>query len=161
MTPPDDPAFVSMAFDDMPVPDFADVVVESLPASTHAIPADPEWWARAVFSVRSAPWWVKLLLAIRQAVVGLVGIRRADSDVFAVSSVRGEEALIAADDTHLDFRAAVGVDVARRMIRVTTAVKLHGWRGRLYFVPVSILHGPVTRSMVKAAVRRHLAGSSS
>lgn len=31
-----------MAFDDMPVPDFADVVVESLSASTHAIPADPE-----------------------------------------------------------------------------------------------------------------------
>jgi len=37
---------------------------------------------------------------------------------------------------------------------VTTAVWLHGWRGRLYFAPVSVLHDPITRSMMRRAVRR-------
>jgi hypothetical protein len=34
------------------------------------------------------------------------------------------------------------------------AVTLKGWRGRLYFVPVRLLHDAVTRSMMAAAVRR-------
>ena len=157
--PDQDPVFVSLAFADMPEPDFADVVVEVVPMTSQLIPIDPGWWASEVFSVRSAPRWVRLLLAMRQAVVGLVGIRRADSSAFRVASVRGEEALIATDDTHLDFRAAVGLDAGRRMIRVTTAVKLHGWRGRLYFAPVALLHGPVTRAMVRAAIRRFCAES--
>ncbi len=152
--PDQDPVLVSLAFADIPEPDFADVVVEVIPAASPPVPADPAWWAGEVFNVRSAPGWVKLLLALRQAAVGLVGIRRGDSSAFRVASVRGEEALIATDESHLDFRAAVGVDVQRRMIRVTTVVKLHGWQGRLYFAPVSLLHGPVTRSMVRAAIRR-------
>lgn len=160
MGPPDqDPVFVSLAFRDIPEPDFADVIVELIPMTARPLPLDPAWWASEVFNVRSAPSWVKLLLAMRQAVVGLVGIRRADSSAFRVASVRGEEALIASDDTHLDFRAAVGLDVKRRMIRVTTVVRLHGWRGRLYFAPVSLLHGPVTRAMVRAAIRRFRAAS--
>jgi hypothetical protein len=40
------------------------------------------------------------------------------------------------------------------MLRVTTAVWLHGWRGRLYFAPVAVLHDPVTRSMMRRAIRR-------
>ncbi len=143
-----------MAFEDMPAPDFADVVIVAIPSSAGTIPADPEWWAGMVFNVRSAPRWVQALLGLRQALVGLVGIPRGDASAFDVAGVRGEEALIATDDRHLDFRAAVGIDIDRRLLRITTTVVLHGWRGRLYFAPVSVFHGPVTRSMAKAAVRR-------
>jgi hypothetical protein len=97
---------------------------------------------------------VKVLLAVRQAVVGLLGIPRADRTAFAISRVEGEEALIVTDDRHLDFRIAVGVDDRRGLLRITTAVRLHGWRGRIYFAPVSVLHGPVTRAMAEAAVTR-------
>ena len=144
----------SAALDEVPAPDFADVQVVAIPAGRRSLPADPAVWARAVFDVRSAPWPVVALLAVRQAVVGLVGIPRADRDVFAVAEVRAGEALIRADDVHLDFRVGVSVDLDARLLRVVTAVRLHGWRGRVYFVPVSLAHGPITRAMARRAARR-------
>ena len=39
-------------------------------------------------------------------------------------------------------------------VHVTTAVTLKGWRGRVYFAPVRLLHDAVTRSMMIAAARR-------
>lgn len=149
--PPPEPSLVSLAFLDIPEPDFADVVIVPMPQGT---PTDPAIWAHAVFAVRSAPPWVRALLGVRQALVGLIGVARSGASVFAVAEVVGEEALIAADDRHLDFRAAVGVDTARALVRVTTAVRLHGWRGSLYFAPVRLLHGPVVRAMLTRAASR-------
>lgn len=143
----------SVAFRDIPAPDFADVQIVAIPGKG-SISGDPRSWAAEVFSVRSAPVWVRGLLAVRQAAVGVIGIEKGDQRVFDIDEVTSNEALIAHDDTHLDFRAAVGVDVANRLLRVTTAVRLHGWRGRVYWAVVSLLHGPVTRSMAKRAVRR-------
>lgn len=144
----------SIAFDALPQPDFADAVIVAIPHGAKPIPNDPAWWAGEVFNEKSAPRWVALLMAIRQALVGLIGVSRGEPDTFTVRRVADGEALIAADENHLDFRAAVGVDVEARLLTITTAVRLHGWRGRLYFAPVSVLHGPVTRSMAKRAVQR-------
>lgn len=155
-----DPRLVSIAFDDIKRPDFADVVVVAIPGDA-PLSVDPRWWAEAVFDARSAPLWIRVLFVIRQALIGLIGVPRAESSVFDVQAVCGEEALIATDDRHLDFRAAIGVDPSCRLLRVTTAVRFHGWRGRLYFVPVGLLHAPVTRSMARAAVRRYLAATPS
>lgn len=149
-----EPAFRSLAFDDLPVPDFADVIVVPIPAGTGPIHPDPAVWAGHLFSPSAAPGWVKALFALRQAVVGLIGISRPDRSIFAVDRVVGPEALISVDDRHLDFRCGVGVDAERRLLRVTTAVRLHGWRGRLYFAPVSVLHPLVTRSMASRAAAR-------
>lgn len=148
-----EPAFRSAAFDDIAEPDFADVVVVSIPPTAHPIIGDPVWWANRVFSLRSMPRWIAWLLGARQVLVRLIGVKRAPSSVFDVDAVIGEEALIAADDSHLDFRAGVGGDVSQRLLRVTTVVRFHGWRGRLYFIPVGLLHDPVTRAMAKRAVR--------
>ncbi len=147
----------SIAFDDIPDPDFADAQFVSIPETQHQVPTDPAWWARQVFSVASAPAWVRALLGLRQALVGVIGVQRGDASVFEVDRVETSEALIAADDRHLDFRAAVGIDSGSRILRVTTTVRLHGWRGKLYFGIVSWLHGPVTRSMAKRAVTRFVA----
>lgn len=117
-------------------------------------PTDPVVWARAIFSARSTPLWVKAAVGVRQLLVPLLGVRPTRRGVFDVDRVVGEEALIAHDDVHLDFRAAVGVDAEARLVRVTTAVRFHGWRGRLYFVPVRPLHGAVVRAMLRRAVRR-------
>ena len=48
----------------------------------------------------------------------------------------------------------MGIDTDRRLLRITTAVRLHGWRGRLYFAPVSVLHPLVTRAMASRAAAR-------
>ena len=148
------PAFVSLAFRDRPAPDWADVVVETVPEGIRPAPADPSRWAQEVFAVGSAPPAVVALMALRQAVVPLIGVAPAPRDVFTVAHVEGDEALIIHHDRHLDFRAGVGFDPDSRLLRVTTAVWLKGWRGRLYFAPVSVLHDPVTRSMMRRAVRR-------
>ena len=95
---------------------------------------------------------------LRQLLAPVLGIPRGDREVFAVREVVGEEALIAKDDVHLDFRAAVGIDAARGLVRVTTVVRLKGWRGRLYFLPVRILHSVVMHAMLRSAARR-LAGT--
>ena len=145
------PALRSLVLDEMPSPDWADVVVERLPDGA---PTDPEVWARAVFDIRSTPRVVIALMALRQLLVPLIGVTPGQQSVFDVKRVSGEEAFMRADDRHLDFCAAVGVDAVRRTVRVTTAVQLHGWRGRVYFAPVSVLHDPITRSMLKAAARR-------
>lgn len=150
---PGDPVFRSTAFDDIPQPDFADVVVVSIPATAHPIIEDPAWWAERVFSLRSIPRWIVILLGLRQMLVRLIGVKPAPSSVFDVKAVVGEEALIAADDRHLDFRAGVAVDIGQRLLRVTTVVRFHGWRGRLYFIPVGLLHDPITRAMARRAVR--------
>lgn len=143
----------ALALREIPEPDFADSVIVAIPQSVKPIPDDPKVWAESIFSVRSAPTWVTWLMALRQALVGLIGVKRGDSSVFKVRSVEDGQALIASPDRHLDFAASVEVDGTRRLLTVTTAVKFNNWRGRLYFVPVSVLHAPVTRAMTKRAIR--------
>jgi hypothetical protein len=145
------PSFDSLALRDIPVPDHADVMIVPLPARATT---DPRVWAETVFSPVSMPRWVRGLFAVRQALVGLIGIDKGSSDVFAVAEVSGQEALIVADERHLDFRAAVAVDLMTRTVRVTTTVRLHGWRGRVYFAPVSLVHGAVTTALLRGAARR-------
>ena len=147
----DAPRFSSGVFVDIPRPAWADVVVVPLPPRATR---DPEVWAREVFSMRHVPLWVKGLFALRQGLVGLIGVDPAGHDLFAIRSVNGEEALLAADDRHLDFRVGVGVDAGLNLVRVTTAVRLHGWRGTLYFIPVRLVHGPIVRAMLARTARR-------
>jgi len=141
-----------------PAPDWADVVVESLPAEgTHL--TDPAVWAREIFSARSLPAPVVGLMGLRQLLAPLVGASRGTWEVFAVEEVSGREALITQTDRHLDFRATVGVDAEARLLWVTTAVWFHGWRGRSYFLPVRFLHDPVTRAMMRRAIGRVAQGT--
>ncbi|BDZ41463.1 hypothetical protein GCM10025865_07620 [Paraoerskovia sediminicola] len=144
------PCFSSLALDDVPRPDFADVALVPLPDGA---PVDPAAWARAIFDVRAAPVWVRGAFVLRQALAPLIGVPPGESGVFDVARVEGEEALIVADDDHLDFRCGVAVDGSARLVRVTTAVRLHGWRGRAYFAPVQLAHGPIVQSMMRRAAR--------
>ena len=152
------PSFTSLALRGQPPPDWADVVVETVPATLAGM-SDPARWAREIFSVRSVPPAVTGLMGLRQLFAPLVGASRGTWEVFDVSDVQGDEALIAYPDRHLDFRAAVGVDVEARLVWVTTAVWFHGMGGRAYFLPVRFLHDPVTRSMTRRAIGR-LAGGT-
>ena len=158
------PAFKSLALRDQPPPDWADVVVESLPAELLGL-SDPAQWAREIFSARSLSPVVVGLMGVRQLLAPLFGASRGTWDVFAVQAVAGDdesghgEALIAYPDRHLDFRASVGVDVTARLLWVTTAVWFHGRRGRAYFLPVRFLHDPVTRAMTRRAVGRLARGT--
>ena len=151
--PADDaPAFRSLALDAIPRPDHVDVIAVALPPGSTT---DPSEWTRMIFSVGSTPIWVRILFGLRQLLVPLIGVRPGDPDTaFAVQRVVGEEALVEASDRHLDFAAGIGVDTERRLVRLVTVVRLHGWRGRLYGAPVARVHPAVVRSMMRRAARR-------
>ena len=141
----------SIALRDIPRPDYADATIALIgPEAT----LDPTAWAHALFSPRTMPRWVVAALAVRQLAVRLIGIPPAPRDVFRISEHVGGEVLIAADDTHLDFRCAVAVDAGLRLLRVTTTVRFNGWRGRIYFAPVRLAHPIVVRALIRAAGRR-------
>ncbi len=140
----------TLALRDIPRPDYAHTIYAPLGLDDRV---DPAIWAERLFSMRSMPRWVVAALAVRQALVPLLGIPRAPRDTFAIRETAGDEVLLAADDRHLDFRCAVAVDPATRMLRVTTTVRLHNWRGRLYFLPVRVAHPVVMHSMIRAARR--------
>lgn len=144
------PAFSSLALADLPAPDYAEVQVYPLPPGSST---DPRWWAEAVFSAQ-VPVVVRALMSLRQALVPLLGLRPSPADTFVVREAVGQEVLISADEKHLDFRCAVGVDPTARLLRLTTAVRLHGWRGRLYFGVVRLVHPEIQRAMVLSAIRR-------
>ncbi len=151
MTTHSSPRLVSQALDHDTAPDWADVVIVPLPPGDDA---DARAWSRRVFSMGGAPKVVLALMGLRQLLVPLLGVAPSGRDVFTVDTVVGQEALIVARDRHLDFRCGVGVDHEAGLLRVTTAVWLHGWRGRVYFAPVALLHDPITRAMMVSAVRR-------
>ncbi|MEO8262407.1 MAG: DUF2867 domain-containing protein [Pseudolysinimonas sp.] len=143
-------AIWSIALRDIPAPDYAEATIVSIEPGGSM---DPAAWARRIFSSSDMPFWVAAALGIRQALVPLLGVNRAPRDTFHIREHGDDEVLIAYDDRHLDFRCGVAVDEDARLLRVTTTVRLHGIRGRLYFVPVRLAHPIVLRAMVRAAAR--------
>ena len=148
-----DPSFFSLAFGEGRF-DHGDMVFVPIPPG---ITTDPKAWAETLFSREAIPAAVQALFGVRMLFASLMGLRPAPAGVFDVRDAHGDEALVSFDDDHLDFRCAVGVDAVTRIVRVTTVVRLHGWRGRVYFAPVSLLHPLILQSMLRRA-RRVLAG---
>ncbi len=142
--------FTSVALDRCPNPDFVDCQAIQLPPGS---PTDPRWWGQRAFSADGMPSWVIALMAVRQVAVRLLGLPPSPKDTLAVKEVVGDEALIMASERHLDFWCAVGVDVNQRLLRATTVVKLHGWRGRFYWGVVQFFHPIVTAAMLRRATR--------
>ena len=142
----------SLAIDACPAPDVIDVQALPLPAGS---PTDPAWWLDRLFDLRSMPWSVRILAGLRQLVAGVVvgaDTRRTGAQVFAVDATDDREAMAHESDRHLDFWVGVAADGG--LLQVTTVVRLHGWRGRLYWAPVGALHAPIVRSMMRRAMAR-------
>jgi hypothetical protein len=140
---------MSVAYQLMPRPDWA---ATTTVAVRDGSARDAEGWARAIFAVGSVPLWAKAMFGAREVVARLLRIPPGRPEMLAVREVRDGEALIDTDDPHLRFVA--GVRAEDRLLHVTTAVQLKGWRGRLYFLPVRFLHDQITRSMMTAAAER-------
>jgi hypothetical protein len=116
-----------------------------------------------IAAVAKTPWWVNRLMALRNKVVQLVGLKDigalggfdhskpasaylvGDSvGIFTLLSSTDDEALLGISDKHLDvqlsaFRHPLDSNGVRR-ISVTTVVHVHNLLGRLYMLPVAPLH---------------------
>jgi hypothetical protein len=112
-------------------------------------PTDPQAWADAAF--RTPPLWVAVVVGVREALVGLVGIDRGGSSSFDTVRRRADEVLLGTDERHLDFRASVLVEPDR--VVLSTVVQVHNARGRAYSALVRCVHPVVVRAMLARAAR--------
>jgi len=119
--------------------------------------------ARRIFA--RTPRWVSALLALRDRLVGLVGLRRTDEahpdagpriGFFPVVSQTPERVVMGFDDWHLDFRVVVDVrdlGAARRQVTATTLVRTHNLAGRAYLGLIKPFHRAIVRAMLAQAAR--------
>lgn len=103
------------------------------------------------------PVWVEMLMSIRNRIVALFGLKKAELGVddgeqvggFPVVYERPERVVLGFDDSHLDFRIVVDVEPegeAGSRISVTTLVKRHNLFGRLYIAVVTPFHRLIVRT---------------
>jgi hypothetical protein len=156
ITPPRDCALADL----YPGADLVDAFAIALPPGA---PGDVGVLARALWGGMS-PWWVRALMATRDAVVALLGIKtsrqiaaaaRARGPVigfFPVLSQSADELIVGEEDRHLDFRAATLVRAGKggRELVVVSVVHCHNALGRVYLLAI----GPFHRVIVKAALER-------
>jgi len=124
-----------------------------------AAPADIDTLATLLFT--DPPRWFTILLAIRDRVVTLFGVKPShalgDGDhiaFFPVLSRSPDEITIGADDRHLDFRGSVLLRRAERVLVLTTAVRCHNLLGRLYLGVILPFHILVAKSLLSRLHRR-------
>jgi Protein of unknown function (DUF2867) len=121
-------------------------------------------------SSRSTPRWVDDLMAIRNRIVRLFGLKDVGamkavtkaSDAYKVGDRLGifsifgkteKELLLGIDDRHLDVRVSVLKSERNGLPHyvVSTVVHVHNLLGRLYMAPVGRIHPFVVRSMMRRA----------
>lgn len=119
--------------------------------------------------VRQTPGWVNRLMALRNWMAGLVGLKnlghlarldavRTASDyrvgdrvgIFSLLYLTPGEVLLGDSDKHLDVVLSV-CKTPRGAISVSTVVHVHNWLDRLYMLPVTPLHKIIVRAMLKRA----------
>ena len=120
--------------------------------------------ARAAF--RGTPEWVEALLALRDRMVGPLGLKQVGRlgarveaagapgealSIFRIESVDEAELVLGVDDSHLDVRISflkrVGNGPATYVIG--SWVKTHNTLGRLYMLPVGRAHKAIVRLMMR------------
>jgi len=136
-------------------PDLRDAFALRVPDGTSI---DPQDWADRVF--RDLPRPVMVLLRVRNALVGLVGIDPGDTSAFDTLERTDREVLLGTDERHLDFRASVLVEPGRdctTVVTVSTVAAVRSRAGRLYLGVVRFVHPYVVRSMLRRAGRTMVA----
>lgn len=137
----------------LPAADWADCYVVSVKeADMRAIDA-----ARRVLG--SAPGWIRSLLALRNRIVGVVGLKSAELKVGAAGSVGAfpivsegdRQVVLGFNDKHLDFRIVVDVrpDGGQgSVVAVTTVVDRHNLGGRAYIAFITPFHKAIVKSLL-------------
>jgi hypothetical protein len=119
---------------------------------------------------RSTPQWVDDLMAIRNRIVRLFGLKDVGAmkvaarapdayqvgdrlGIFSIFAKTEDELLLGIDDRHLDVRVSVLKSERNGLPNyvVSTVVHVHNLLGRVYMAPVGRIHPFVVRSMMGRA----------
>jgi hypothetical protein len=119
--------------------------------------------AKRIFS--NSPAWVTSLLALRNRLGAIVGLKPAEKNrsgltnqryvgFFPVVEETGSRIVMGFDDWHLDFRVIVEAPPANRGLRhvtITTIVRTHNLMGRAYLAAIMPFHRAIARTMIAQA----------
>jgi Protein of unknown function (DUF2867) len=145
--------------------DLVDAYAVALPPGA---PEDVGVLARAVLGGLSR-WWVRSLMATRDAAVALVGVKTSRQiaaaaagrgpviGFFPVLSQTEHERIMGEDDRHLDFRGAIlvqGTADGGRTLALVSVVHCHNALGRMYLRAI----GPFHRAIVQTSLERAVVG---
>lgn len=112
------------------------------------------------------PLWVRLLMQLRNAAVGVVGLKAATDQptdeiemigIFPVVSRADDEVVLGFDDRHLDFRIVMHVRDAghgRKIVSATTLVRRKILLGRIYIAFVTPFHKLIVKTTLMNLGRR-------
>ena len=142
---------------------------DSFAVSLHR--TDIESWELFAAFFQSAPSWVDNLFALRNQIVGYLGLKTGRDNpraldppyqvgqkigLFRVIGLTDSEAIIGEDDSHLDFRVSLLLihKDTRPQLVVSTLVKTKNALGVTYFSIVKHFHRLIVPVMVRAMARR-------
>lgn len=139
----------------------ADAYAVTLPAGATA---NPEELARFIFARQ--PGWANVLMALRDAIVSLFGLKTARQltgasgarvGIFKIYSSLAQEVVLGEDDSHLDFRLSLlcapsGSGGEQRLV-LSTVVHCHNLLGRSYILLIAPFHRLIVRSSLRRAAR--------
>jgi len=123
----------------LPGYDFADAYAIPAPVGIDAMSATQLAFSRG-------PRWIKALMATRNRLGAVAGLKPAPASGFPVIRQSPDEVLLGFDDRHLDFRVAVTVSQGQAM--VTTVVRCHNLWGRAYLRAVMPFHRMIAPRML-------------
>ena len=118
----------------------------------------------ARLSLGRIPPWARRLMAIRNALAGLVGLKTGSEaprpgeieriGIFPVLRVTEHEVVLGLDDWHLDFRLVIEAMPAHSgtCIRATTLVQRKNMFGRLYIGVVTPFHRMIVPAVLRGAL---------
>ncbi|WEZ82237.1 DUF2867 domain-containing protein [Rhizobium sp. 32-5/1] len=115
-------------------------------------------------TLAQAPAWVRHLLALRNRIVVLFGLKGAEMrlgdrntiGIFPVLSHDEQEAVLGFDDSHLDFRIVVDVrpnGSSGQTVGVTTLVFRKNLFGRFYIAAITPFHRLIVRTLLSGLAR--------
>jgi hypothetical protein len=126
----------------------------------------------------SSPKWVDTLMALRDKIVKLFGLKTSDRltenerhpdindlkpgqqlGIFKLFALAENEVILGEDDKHLNFRVSILLQPptdnrAETRLSITTAVKFNNLFGKLYFLPVKPFHQLIVYSAMKNIVKQ-------
>jgi len=100
----------------------------------------------------TTPAWIERLMALRNGLVQLIGLKTGAMDGFPVLAERDDEVVVGLDDRHLDFRIVLRVEpltTGLNRISLTTLVDRHNAFGRAYIAVVTPFHKVIVMRMLR------------
>ena len=105
-----------------------------------------------------SPQWVRVLLRLRNGLVGMLGLKTATPNAerseygwFPVVSSSADRVVLGFDDKHLDFRLIASVVPHGKQTEVTVAtiVRTHNLLGRCYLATIMPFHRVIVPAMLR------------